>query len=777
MENNEKYWVSGMTCSSCVAHVDKAVRSVPGVKDVNVNLLTQSMTVTYDGLSKEKAVIKAVSKSGYSAKRASEEPLSPRSSSSAKEEAPNETKTLLFRLVFSLAFLIPLFYLAMGYMADWPLGVLRDQPLSLAIIEMLLSLSIMIINKAFYLSGVKAILHGGPTMDSLVSLGSGAAFLYSLGILIVMASYVNGSLDQNAYSSLLRLSMNLSFETAGTVPVFIVLGKTLEAYSKGKTTSAIRSLLQLAPKTAHVVRAGQEVTIPAEEVVLGDVFVVRPGERFPVDGTVEEGESSVDESMLTGESLPVDKNQGAKVSAGTINQNGALTCVATRVGNETTLKQIVAMVESASGTKTKISQLADKVSGVFVPVVIAISLLVFGGWMLFGQGILASGLLESGETLFSYALEKGIAVLVISCPCALGLATPVAIMVADGVGAKNGILFKNAAAMEGSGKIDYAVFDKTGTLTNGKPVVSDIVPMAGVSESELLLAGASLEQKSEHPFAKALIAKAGEQGLVLKEALDFKALPGRGIEGEVEGSSLFGGNQSFILTHADVPEDYLTQAATLSSLGKSVLYFAREGRFLGLIAVSDTLKADSRQAIQEIKALGIIPVMLTGDNPATANAIAREAGIDVVYSGVLPEGKLAVITELQQKGQVMMVGDGINDAPALVKADIGVSIGSGTDVAIESGDVILMRSSLLDVPAAVRLSRAALLNIKENLFWAFFYNIIMIPLAAGSFTYVGLAKMKPWMGAALMAFSSVFVVLNALRLNFFKPRLIKNNRR
>jgi Cu2+-exporting ATPase len=767
MTENEKYDVTGMSCASCVSHVDKAVRQVSGVKDVSVNLLTNSMIVTYQTPASPALIEEAVDKAGYHAKRANQEQAAP------AEDPFSDAKILrhmLFRLVSSLILLIPLFYLAMGFMVGWNIGLLASHPLVLGLVEMILSLAIMAINKEFFVSGTKALLHKAPSMDTLVALGSGIAFVYSVVVLILMASLISPSMDANTYDQLMAQAMNLSFETAGMVPTLITIGKTLETYSKGKTTSALRSLLKLSPKEAHVLKDNQELTLPADQVQVGDIFLVRPGERFPVDGIVIEGQSSVDESLLTGESLPVDKTIGSKVASGSINQVGTIKAKATKVGNETTLKQIVKMVEQASATKTPISQLADKVSGVFVPVVLGIALLVFIGWISFGKDFVSSGVVSANETLLSYSLERAISVLVIACPCALGLATPVAIMVASGLGARNGILFKTAAAMEETGKIELVVFDKTGTLTTGHPQVSDIVTQQGLSEDSFLREIASLESLSEHPYAKAIVAKAQERNLTLIPVTQAKALVGHGFSGKIDGHSLEGVSLSYAESLVSLPQDILAKAQGFSKEGKSPLIFLEDGKVIGLVAVSDALRKESARTVKELQDLGVASLMLTGDNQASALQIAGQAGISQVVSDVLPDEKLAVIQLLRKQGKVMMVGDGINDAPALASADIGVSIASGTDVAIDSADVVLMSGSLADVPAAIRLSRKTMTNIKENLFWAFFYNLVMIPIAAGAFSAVGLAKMKPWMGAAAMSLSSVTVVLNALRLNLFHPR-------
>ncbi len=767
MKTNEKYNVTGMSCASCVAHVDKAVRKIPGIEEVNVNLLTNSMLVSYNDNVKKEDIIKAVKDAGYGASLASSKDTKTSKENLREELEDKETPVLLRRLILSLILLVPLFYIGMGYMLNmaynttiFPLGAFGENEFLVGLTEMSLALIIMIINKKFFISGFKALFHGGANMDTLVALGSGVAFLYSFIMMFVMSVYAKN----NDWDNVMKASMNLSFETAGMVPTLITIGKTLESYSKGKTTNAIKGLLDLAPKQAHVIRDDQEMTIPVEDVLLDDIFLVKPGESFPVDGIVIEGQSAVDESALTGESLPIDKSVNSKVSAATINQNGALTCKATRVGNDTTLHQIVKMVEEASSTKTKISAIADKVAGIFVPVVITIALIVFVCWLIFGGNFVTS--LNDGTTTLTYAIERAIAVLVISCPCALGLATPVAIMVGNGKGAKNGILFKTASALEETGKMEYIVLDKTGTITKGQPSVTDIEAFH-VSEEELLTIAASLEAKSEHPLAKAIVQKAKDKQLSLLECLDFKAMIGHGIEGKINNKHIYASNAKLIKDNNLLTPELEKKAQEYANKGKTPLFFVEENVVLGIIAVADTIKEDSLKAIEELKALGLTPIMLTGDNQLTANAIAKQVGIQDVIADVLPDGKQDVIKRLQEHGKVIMVGDGINDAPSLTQADIGMAIGAGSDIAIDSADVILTRSTLLDASKAIRLSRQTLRNIKENLFWAFFYNLVMIPLAAGSFSAIGLAKLRPWMGAAAMALSSVTVVLNALRLNLY----------
>lgn len=766
MEKQEKYLVSGMTCASCVAHVDKAVRKVEGVKDVDVSLLTNSMMVKYEEPANPNAICKAVFDAGYKAslpKRENKkegvfEELN-------KEFEDKETPRLLKRLISSVILLIPLFYFGMGYMNmswGWPLGIIGENPMIFGILEGSLALIIMIINKDFYISGTKAILHGGANMDTLVALGSGVAFIYGLVTVFIMASYITPS--GTDYEKLMHTSMTLTFETAGMVPTLITIGKTLESSSKGKTTNALKSLINLAPKQAHVIRNNEEITILASEVVHDDIFLVKPGESIPVDGIVIEGESSIDESMLTGESMPIEKSVGSNVSGGTINGFGSLTCKATNVGSETTLHKIIEMVQNAQNGKTKISALADKISGIFVPTILGIAIVVFACWLIFGQGVVNT--LEN-ETLLSYAINRAISVLVIACPCALGLATPVAIMVGSGKAAKNGILFKNSISLEETGKVKFVVLDKTGTITKGKPTVTDIYPLNGAKESELTSLAYSLEKKSEHPLAKAIVAKAESSDIASLEISSFQSLPGYGIKGELDGEDVFAGNIKLIKGNGLENEELSSLVSSLSKAGKTPLIFAKGKKVLGVIAVADEIKEDSKEAIEKLKMLGITPIMLTGDNEETAKEIANQAGIEHYSSSLLPGDKLEIIKELQKIGKVAMIGDGINDAPALTQADIGIAIGAGADVAIESADVVLMKSTLLDAVAAIRLSRYTFLNIKENLFWAFFYNLIMIPIAAGALTGVGLDSLKPWYGALAMALSSVTVCLNALRINLY----------
>ncbi len=765
MIKNEKYSVNGMSCASCVSHVEKAVKKVPGVKEVDVSLLTNSMLVTYDSPANPHEITNAVKNAGYEAKLS----LSKEEKTSSLEDElkDKETPILLRRLIASIILLIPLFYFGMGYMNmswGWPLGVIGENPLMFGLLEGILALIIMIINKKFYISGTKALFHGGPNMDTLVALGSGVAFVYGIVIMFIMSSFVSSNGVE--YEKLMHYSMCLTFETAGMVPTLITIGKTLESFSKGKTTNALKSLMNLAPKEAHVLRENTEIDILAEEVLRDDIFLVRPGESFPVDGLILKGTSSVNESALTGESMPIDKKEGDHVSSGTINVNGALTCKATNVGNETTIYKIIQMVENAANTKTKISALADKISGIFVPTILAISLIVLVCWLIFGKGVVET---LPNDDLVTYAFNRAISVLVIACPCALGLATPVAIMVGSGKGAKNGILFKNAISIEETGKLDFIVLDKTGTITKGNPAVKDIYPFNNISEEELISFAYSLENKSEHPIAKAIKNKAITLNLQLREVEYYKALPGFGLEATLNGETCLAGNLKLFEERGLTNEELIHVVTEFSLEGKTPLIFSKGKEVLGVIAIADEIKEDSAEAIKEFKELGIVPIMLTGDNENTAKRIAKDAGLDYFVSNLLPDGKLKIIKELQKYGKVGMIGDGINDAPALTQADIGIAIGAGSDIAIDSANVVLMKSSLKDASAAIRLSRHTFLNIKENLFWAFFYNFVMIPIAAGALTGFGLNSLKPWYGAAAMAISSVTVCLNALRINLFNP--------
>ena len=746
----KQYNVTGMSCAACSARVEKAVSGVPGVTACSVSLLTNSMGV--EGTAAPQDIIAAVEAAGYGAS----EKGADRKKASVPEDAlqDRETPLLKRRLVWSVGFLLVLMYVSMGHMMwGWPLPSFYDgNHVAMGLTQLLLTVVIMVINQKFFVSGFKALWHRAPNMDSLVALGATAAFVYSTYALFAMTdAQVRGDAD-----GVMNYMMEFYFESAAMILTLITVGKMLEARSKGKTTDALKGLMKLSPKTATVLRSGVETQVPIEQVRKGDVFVTRPGESIPVDGVVLEGESAVNESALTGESVPVDKAPGDAVSAATVNQSGFLKCQATRVGEDTTLSQIIRMVSDAAATKAPIAKIADKVSGVFVPAVILIAVVTTAVWLLLGQSI-------------GYALARGISVLVISCPCALGLATPVAIMVGNGMGAKNGILFKTAASLEETGRTQVVALDKTGTITSGEPMVTDILPAAGSDEEALLRLACALEQKSEHPLARAILAKAEERGLQAEEVTDFQALPGNGLTARWKGAVLSGGSGSFLRTQTEIPAEVVARADVLAQQGKTPLFFSRDGVFAGMIAVADVIKADSPRAVKELQNMGIRVVMLTGDNQRTANAIGAQAGVDEVIAGVLPHGKQAVIRALQKTGKVAMVGDGINDAPALTQADIGIAIGAGTDVAIDAADVVLMKSRLSDVPAAIRLSRATLRIIHENLFWAFFYNTIGIPLAAGVFIPLGLT-LNPMFGAAAMSLSSFCVVSNALRLNLFNIR-------
>ena len=756
----EQYNVTGMSCAACSARVEKAVSKVPGVASCSVSLLTNSMGV--EGTASSAEIIKAVQDAGYGAspKRAG---AAAASSTSADLDAlaDHETPKLKRRLIASLGFLLVLMYFSMGHMMwGWPLPRWFDgNHIAMGLVQLLLAGIVMVINQKFFINGFKGLLHGSPNMDTLVAMGSMASFVWSTYALFAMT---RAQVDGNS-ELVMHYMMEFYFESAAMILTLITVGKMLEARSKGKTTDALKSLMKLAPQTATLLREGAEVTVPIAQVKKGDLFVVRPGENIPVDGLVLEGSSAVNESALTGESIPVDKAAGDKVSAATTNQSGFLKCEATRVGEDTTLAQIIRMVSDAAATKAPIAKIADTVSGFFVPAVISISVLTTLVWLLLGRE-------------FGYALARGISVLVISCPCALGLATPVAIMVGNGLGARNGILFKTAASLEAAGRTQIVALDKTGTITSGEPRVTDILPAEGVSESELLTLAASLEQKSEHPLAKAVLAYAETETIACPDVTDFAALPGNGLSARLDGMEIYGGNAEFIAAKASVPAELQAEAVRLAAEGKTPLFFGGAGRLMGVIAVADTLKEDSPRAIRELQNMGIRVVMLTGDNQRTADAIGRQAGVDEVIAGVLPDGKEAVIRRLQESGKVAMVGDGINDAPALTRADTGIAIGAGTDVAIDAADVVLMNSRLSDVPAAIRLSRATLRNIHENLFWAFIYNIIGIPLAAGVFIPFGLT-LNPMFGAAAMSLSSFCVVSNALRLNLFDLHSTKHDRK
>ena len=753
----EQYTVTGMSCAACSARVEKAVKAVPGVTSCSVSLLTNSMGV--EGTASASAIVKAVQEAGYGASPKAAAAETP--SAELDALADHETPRLKKRLIASLVFLAVLMYFSMGHMMwGWPLPHWFDgNHVAMGLAQLLLAGIVMVINQKFFISGFKGLLHRAPNMDTLVALGSSASFLWSTYALFAMT---RAQVDGND-ALVMHYMMELYFESAAMILTLITVGKMLEARSKGKTTDALKSLMKLAPQTATLLREGAEVTVPIAQVKKGDLFVVRPGENIPVDGLVLEGSSAVNESALTGESIPVDKAAGDKVSAATTNQSGFLKCEATRVGEDTTLAQIIRMVSDAAATKAPIAKIADTVSGFFVPAVISISVLTTLVWLLLGRE-------------FGYALARGISVLVISCPCALGLATPVAIMVGNGLGARNGILFKTAASLEAAGRTQIVALDKTGTITSGEPRVTDILPAEGVSESELLTLAASLEQKSEHPLAKAVLAYAETETIACPDVTDFAALPGNGLSARLDGMEIYGGNAEFIAAKASVPAELQAEAARLAAEGKTPLFFGGAGRLMGVIAVADTLKEDSPRAIRELQNMGIRVVMLTGDNQRTADAIGRQAGVDEVIAGVLPDGKEAVIRRLQESGKVAMVGDGINDAPALTRADTGIAIGAGADVAIDAADVVLMNSRLSDVPAAIRLSRATLRNIHENLFWAFIYNIIGIPLAAGVFIPFGLT-LNPMFGAAAMSLSSFCVVSNALRLNLFDLHSTKHDRK
>ncbi len=755
----EQFNVTGMSCAACSARVEKAVSKVPGVTSCSVSLLTNSMGV--EGTASNADIIKAVQDAGYGASPKSAGAAAASSTSADLDAlADHETPKLKRRLIASLGFLLVLMYFSMGHMMwGWPLPHWFDgNHIAMGLVQLLLAGIVMVINQRFFISGFKGLVHRSPNMDTLVALGSMASFVWSTYALFAMTDAQLHGNDE----MVMHYMMEFYFESAAMILTLITVGKMLEARSKGKTTDALKSLMKLAPKTANLLRDGAEVTVPIEQVQKGDIFVVRPGENVPVDGIVLEGSSAVNESALTGESIPVDKAEGDKVSAATTNQSGFLRCQATRVGEDTTLAQIIKMVSDAAATKAPIAKIADTVSGFFVPAVISIAVVTTIVWLLLGREL-------------GYALARGISVLVISCPCALGLATPVAIMVGNGMGAKNGILFKTAASLEAAGRTQIVALDKTGTITSGEPKVTDILPAAGVSENELLTLAAALERKSEHPLAKAVLAYTEERNLNAPDVSDFAALPGNGLAAKLDGVEVFGGNASFIGTKVAVPAELQEKAAALSAQGKTPLFFGGAGRLLGIIAVADTIKADSPQAIKELRNMGIRVVMLTGDNQRTADAIGKQAGVDEVIAGVLPDGKEAVIRQLQTYGKVAMVGDGINDAPALTRADTGIAIGAGTDVAIDAADVVLMNSKLSDVPAAIRLSRATLRNIHENLFWAFIYNVIGIPLAAGVFIPFGLT-LNPMFGAAAMSLSSFCVVSNALRLNLFDVHSTKHDR-
>lgn len=754
----EQYNVTGMSCAACSARVEKAVKKVPGVTSCSVSLLTNSMGV--EGTASPAAIISAVQEAGYGASPKSDTSLKASDTNADLDAlADHETPKLKRRLIASLGFLLVLMYFSMGHMMwGWPLPHWFDgNHIAMGLVQLILAGIVMVINQKFFISGFKGLIHGAPNMDTLVALGSMASYVWSTYALFAMT---DAQLHGND-ALVMHYMMEFYFESAAMILTLITVGKMLEARSKGKTTDALKSLMKLAPKTATLVRDGAEVTVSIADVQKGDIFVVRPGENIPVDGLVLEGVSAVNESALTGESIPVDKAAGDRVSAATTNQSGFLRCEATRVGEDTTLSQIIKMVSDAAATKAPIAKIADTVSGYFVPAVISIAVLTTIVWLLLGREL-------------GYALARGISVLVISCPCALGLATPVAIMVGNGLGAKNGILFKTAASLEATGRTQIVALDKTGTITEGAPRVTDLLPAEGVSETELLTLAAALESRSEHPLAKAVLAYSEAKAITPPTVTDFAALPGNGLAAKLDGVDIFGGSAAFIQSKLSLPAALAQQAEQLAAEGKTPLFFGGAGRLLGVIAVADTIKADSPEAIRQLQNMGIRVVMLTGDNQRTADAIGRQAGVDEVIAGVLPDGKEAVIRQLQTSGKVAMVGDGINDAPALTRADTGIAIGAGTDVAIDAADVVLMNSRLSDVPAAIRLSRAALRNIHENLFWAFIYNIIGIPLAAGLFIPFGLT-LNPMFGAAAMSLSSFCVVSNALRLNLFDLHSTKHD--
>ena len=756
----EQYSVTGMSCAACSSRVEKAVSKVEGVTSCSVSLLTNSMGV--EGTAMPQEIIAAVEAAGYGAsrKQGGEQGKTSGPTLTEDELEDHTTPMMVKRLCVSVVFLLVLMYFSMGHMMwNWPVpAVMKDNHVAMGLLQLLLTMAVMIINQKFFISGFKGLIHRAPNMDTLVALGSGASFGYSLYALFAMTgAQVRGDIDM-----VMMYMHEFYFESAAMILTLITIGKTLEAYSKGKTTDALKGLMKLAPKKAVILQNGKETEVSIDQVKKGDIFVVRPGENIPVDGTVLEGTSAVNEAALTGESIPVDKEPGDAVSAATVNQSGFLKCQAERVGEDTTLSQIIQMVSDAAATKAPIAKIADKVSGIFVPAVILIAAITFVIWLLVGQ-------------TFGYALARGISVLVISCPCALGLATPVAIMVGNGMGARHGIMFKTAVSLEETGKMNIIALDKTGTITKGEPVVTDILPVEGVQTERLMSLAA--EQKSEHPLAKAVMKKAEEDLLQIQEVTEFQALPGNGLSAVLDGKKLIGGNQKFIASQMQIPLQLKEQADALAEEGKTPLFFGMDGVLIGVIAVADIIKEDGRQAVDELKGMGIHVVMLTGDNERTAKAIGRQAGVDEVIAGVLPDGKESVIRELKKKGKVAMVGDGINDAPALTRADIGIAIGAGTDIAIDAADVVLMKSRLKDVPAAIRLSRQTLKNIKENLFWAFIYNIIGIPIAAGVWIHLTGWQLNPMFGAAAMSLSSVCVVSNALRLNLFKIYSTRKDRK
>ena len=758
----EQYTVTGMSCAACSARVEKAVSKVDGVTSCSVSLLTNSMGV--EGTASPQAIIRAVEEAGYGASVKGAKSAGKAASSDSAEDMlkDRETPVLKQRLISSLGFLIVLMYFSMGHMMwGWPVpAFFENNHVAMGLLQLILTVIVMVINQKFFISGFKSLWHKAPNMDTLVALGSGASFVYSTYALFAMTD----AQAKGDAAAVMAYMHEFYFESAAMILTLITVGKMLEARSKGRTTDALKNLMKLAPKTATLLRNGEEVQVSIEEVQKGDIFAVRPGENIPVDGRIVEGSSAVNESALTGESIPVDKAPGDLVSAATLNQSGYILCEATRVGEDTTFSQIIQMVSDAAATKAPIAKVADKVSGIFVPAVISIAIVTILVWLLAGQ-------------TFGFALARGISVLVISCPCALGLATPVAIMVGNGMGAKNGILFKTAVSLEETGKMQIVALDKTGTITSGEPQVTDLIAANGYTEQDLLQLAASLEKKSEHPLAKAVLKKAEELGLAANEVSDFSALPGNGLSAVQKGAVLTGGSLAFISGQTSIPDSLREKADRLAEEGKTPLLFMKDKELAGIIAVADTIKEDSPQAVKELQNMGIHVVMLTGDNERTARAIGRQAGVDEVIAGVLPEGKESVIRSLKNKGKVAMVGDGINDAPALTRADIGIAIGAGTDIAIDAADIVLMKSRLSDVPAAIRLSRATLRNIHENLFWAFFYNVIGIPLAAGVWIPLFGWKLNPMFGAAAMSLSSFCVVSNALRLNFFNIRSTKRDKK
>lgn len=754
MKINQRFDIEGMSCAACVNNVSRAVKKVKGVEEVNVSLLTNSMTVTHNV--NEKEIIKAVESAGYKASIS-------KSTNKLNIEKDTSTRNKIIKLIISIILLVPLFYFSMGYMMDWPIGILKENIVFLSIVLMVLSLSIIIINNHFFVSAFKAIRHFNFNMDTLVALGSGVAFIYST-VLTVMIIVISSGNSPDKVNHTQMLMMNISFETAGMVPTLISIGKLLESYSKGKTTNALKALINLTPKSAHKIKDDKEEDIDPSLLSVNDIVKVYPGETIPIDGIIIQGETSIDESLLTGESLPIDKKINDEVKTATINKNGTILVKVTKTGEETTLNQMIKMVNNAANTKTKISAIADKVAGVFVPIIIGIALLTFVLWMIFGNDFVSSHS-DIHSTLLSYSIERAIAVLVISCPCALGLATPVAIMVSTGKGAKNGILFKNALSMEEAGKIKYLLLDKTGTITKGHPSVTDIVTYG--DEKELLSIAYALEKNSEHPLSIAIKEYIVDKEIITIKTTKFESISGKGIKAYLNNNFLLAGNPGFLIENNIELSKYQKDIDKLSSEGKTIILFAKNTQVLGLMGISDEIKDDSYEAINKIKSLGIIPIMLTGDNENAARYIANKVGIEYVYSSLLPQDKERIISILKSDNKVAMVGDGINDALSLTSADVGIAIGRGSDVALDSASIVLMKSTLMDAYAAIKLSKIAFRNIKENLFWAFFYNLIMIPIAAGVFSFLGLYKVAPWMGSAAMSLSSVFVVLNALRINLY----------